>query len=236
MSESYVEREERERLEWIEAQIEEKRAKAKAQTIVDKVAPLVRAAIAKLDPPWFVCTSGLEIVPPQPGDPFMPYFVCLERLNGLEHKVIAVPQASSESEARTMAEAQCRAERAAYRAEARRLAEEVLREHDAWEAHNYLRNLRLAEEQAREERRRANEPPVVRVLGRLPLEPAPVSFSDEGKAAAAARRSATAAQRSGDFVRILPKPTAKPEKRVINVEAPDEAELAARRLAAQNKF
>jgi hypothetical protein len=27
-----------------------------------------------------------------------------------------------------------------------------------------------------------------------------------------------------------------PEKRVINVEAPDEAELAARRLAAQNKF
>jgi hypothetical protein len=204
---------------------------------VARAAPFVRAAIAQLDPPWFVCTSGLEIVPPQPGDPFMPYFVCLERLNGLEHKVIAVPQASSESEARTMAEAQCRAERAAYREAGNKLLEQVLREHDAWEAHNYLRNLRLAEEQAREERRRANEPPVVRVLGRLPLEPAPVSFSEEGKAAAAQRARAAATQRSGDFARILPKPTAKPEKRVINTSGPpDEAELRRREIAQQNKW
>ena len=197
------------RIEEMAAEIEEELTKAKAQAIVDKVAPLVRAAIAKLDPPWFVCTSGLEIVPPQPGDPFMPYFVCLERLNGLEHKVIAVPQASSESEARTMAEAQCRAERAAYRAEARRLAEEVLREHGAWEAHNHLRNLQLIEEHEREERRRANEPPVAKVIGRLPLEPAPVSFSEEGKAAAAQRARAAATQRSGDFARILPQQPAK---------------------------
>jgi hypothetical protein len=77
MSESYVEREERERLEWIEAQIEEQRAKADAQAIVGKAAPFVRAAIAKLDPPWSVCRSGLEIIP---GNLFTPYFVCLERL------------------------------------------------------------------------------------------------------------------------------------------------------------
>jgi hypothetical protein len=95
-----------------------------------------------------------------------------------------------------MAEAQCRAERAAYREAATELVEQVLREHDAWEAHQYLRNLRLIEEHEREERRRANEPPVVRVIGREPLEPAPVSFSEEGKAAAAARRSRTNAQRS----------------------------------------
>ena len=221
-TETFVEREQRER-----------REKFEAEQAVARVAPLVRAAIAKLDPPWSVCTSGLEIIP---GNLFTPYFVCLERLNGLEHKVIAVPQASSESEARTMAEAQCRAERAAYQEAGNKLVEQVLREHDAWDAHQYLRNLRLFEEHEREERRRANEPPVAKVIGRLPLERAPVSFSDEGKAAAAARRSATAAQRSGDLVRILPKPTAKPEKRVINVEAPDEAELAARRLAAQNKF
>jgi hypothetical protein len=150
----------------------ERREKFEAEQAVARVAPLVRAAIAKLDPPWSVCTSGLEIIP---GNLFTPYFVCLERLNGLEHKVIAVPQASSESEARTMAEAQCRAERAAYIDEGNRLLEAVLREHDAWEAHKYLRNLRLIEEHEREERRRANEPPENGVLPATPVPVEPLS-------------------------------------------------------------
>ena len=135
-----------------------------------------------------------------------------------------------------MAEAQCRASRAAYLAEGNRLVEAVLREHDAWEAHKYLRNLRLIEQHAQEERRRANEPPVVKVIGRLPSEPARVSFSDEGKSAAAAQRSAAAAQRSGDVVRVLSKPTAKPTQRVLNPDAPDDQTLAERRLARTNKF
>jgi hypothetical protein len=70
-------------------------------------------------------------------------------------------------------------------------------------------------------RRRANEPPIVKVIERRPSEPPPVSFSDEGNAAAAAQRSAAAAQRSGDFVRVLSKPT---------------QTLAERRLASTNKF
>ena len=71
-TESYVEREQRER-----------REKFEAEQAVARAAPHVRAAIAQLDPPWSVCTSGLEIIRPQAGDLFTPYFVCLERLNGL---------------------------------------------------------------------------------------------------------------------------------------------------------
>jgi hypothetical protein len=50
---------------------------------VGRAAPYVRAAMAKLDPPWSVCKSGLEIISPPAGNLFTPYFVCLERLNGL---------------------------------------------------------------------------------------------------------------------------------------------------------
>ena len=206
------------------------RQRTAAQAIVDKVAPLVRAAIAQLDPPWFVCTSGLEIISPQPGDPFTPYFVCLERLNGLEQKVIAVPQAGSESEARTLAEAQCRAERAGYREAGNKLVEQVLREHGAWEAHKYLRNLRLIEEDEREERRRANEPPVVKVIGKAPLSDGALPNWADG-----AKRAPAQAQK--DICRIIPQPAKKPEKRVIDVSAPpDEAELRRREIAAQNKW
>ena len=95
-TESYVEREQRER-----------REKFEAEQAVARAAPHVRAAIAQLDPPWSVCTSGLEIIPPQAGDLFTPYFVCLERHNGLEHKVVPYPAANTENEARTIAEAQC---------------------------------------------------------------------------------------------------------------------------------
>ena len=205
----------------------ERREKFEAEQAVARVAPLVRAAIAKLDPPWSVCTSGLEIIP---GNLFTPYFVCLERLNGLEHKVIAVPQASSESEARTMAEAQCRAERAAYQEAGNKLVEQVLREHDAWDAHQYLRNLRLFEEHEREERRRANEPPVVRVIGREPKSDGALpNWADGAKRAPAQARK--------DICRIIPQPAKKPEKRVIDVSAPpDEAEQLRRLRAAQNKF
>jgi hypothetical protein len=80
----------------------EYREKFEAEQAVARAAPAVRAAIAQLDPPWSVCTSGLEIIPPQAGDLFTPYFVCLERLNGLEHKVVPYPAANTESEARTM--------------------------------------------------------------------------------------------------------------------------------------
>jgi hypothetical protein len=193
-----------------------------------KAAPFVRAAIAKLDPPWSVCRSGLEIIP---GNLFTPYFVCLERLNGLEQKVIAVPQATTESEARTMAEAQCRAERAAYQEAGNKLVEQVLREHDAWDAHQYLRNLRLIEEHEREERRRASEPPVVRVIGKAPLSEGALQNWADG-----AKRASTQSPQK-DICRIIPQAAKKPEKRVIDVSAPpDEAERLRRLTTARNKF
>jgi hypothetical protein len=67
----------------------------------------------------------------------------------------------------------------------------MLREHDAWEAHQYLRNLRFIEQHAQEERRRANEPPVVRVIGKAPLsEGALPNWADGAKRKTLARKAA----------------------------------------------
>src|SRR6478672_2059756 len=160
----------------------ENRERKDAEETVAQAAPAVRAAIAKLEAPW--SESGL-IIRPQNGDQFTPYFVCLERLNGLEHKVVAYPAANTESEARTLAEAQCRAERAAYRDKGNRVVEAVLREHGAWDAYNLLRELKAAEQRAREEARIANLQPVATVLGRVQsAPPPPLNWTDEGKRAA----------------------------------------------------
>jgi hypothetical protein len=56
-----------------------------------------------------------------------------------------------------------------------------------------------------------------------------VSFSDEGKRAAAPSRS-------GDVVQVLSKPPAKQAPRVHNIEAPDDETLAERARARANKW
>ena len=175
--------------------------------------------------------SGLEVVPPPRGDPFTPYFVCLERFNGCEHKIVAYPAATNEGEAIRLAEAECQTGRAAYAEEGRKLVEKVLRKHCAWEAHNHLRNFRLIEQHAREEARIANLPPVAKLLGKVKSAPPPAlpNRADEAKRAAVAPRS-------GDFVRVLPPQAKKQERRVFNPDAPDDQTLAERRLARTNKF
>ena len=166
----------------------EDREKKEAQAAVDRAAPAVRAAIAELEAPWELHRSGLEVIRPPEGDPFTPYRVCLERFDGNERKVVAYPKARSEGEAIRLAEAQCQAERAIYREEGRKLVEKVLKEHCAWNAHNLLRELKAAEQRAREEARVANLQPVAVSLGRMPAGPLP-NWTDEGKRAAVAPRS-----------------------------------------------
>jgi hypothetical protein len=108
--------------------------------------------------------------------------------------------------------------------------EEVLKAHGAWEAHNYLRGLKADAAKARAEAARANEPPVARVIGKAPLSEGALPNWADG----ARRAPAQAPQK--DVCRIIPQQPKKPEMRVINVEAPDEAELRRRQIAAQNKF
>jgi len=210
----------------------EDREKKEAQAAVDRAAPAVRAAIAELEAPWELHRSGLEVIRPPEGDPFTPYRVCLERFDGNERKVVAYPEARSEAEAIRLAEAQCQAERAIYREEGRKLVEKVLKEHCAWNAHNLLRELKAAEQRAREEARIANLQPVATVLGRVQsAPPPPPNWSDEGK------RAATVVPRSGDFVRVLPpQPAKKQAQRVLNPDAPDAETLAERQRARTNKF
>jgi hypothetical protein len=174
------------------------------------------------------------VIRPPEGDPFTPYRVCLEPFDGNERKVVAYPEARSEGEAIRLAEAQCQAERAIYREEGRKLVERVLKELGAWDAYNLLRELKAAEQRAREEARIANLPPVAVVLGKVKsAPPAPPNWTDEGKRAAAL---AAAAQRSGDFVRVLPPQAKKQAQRVLNPLAPDAATLAERERARTNKF
>jgi hypothetical protein len=219
-------------MSYAEELLRELNEKEQAEKAVARATPYVRAAIAKLEAPWSVCISGLEVIRPPEGDRFTPFRVCLERFDGNEHKVVAYPAARTESEARTMAEAECSAGRAAYAAEGWKLVEEVLRAHGAWEAHLHLRNLKLIQERERDERRRANETPVAVVLGRAEqAPPAPPNWTDEGK-----RAAALAPRSTGDFARILPQPAKKQAQRVINPEAPSAEELAERARAKQNKF
>jgi hypothetical protein len=153
-----------------------------AQTAIDKAAAAIQAEIAELEAPWTVCRTGLEVIEPPPGDPFTPWRVVLERHGGMEHTVVAVPGATTGSEAISRANAHCRAEHQAYQ----RAVTDILKSHGVWEIFNKLKRLK---EQAKD---------VLVVLGRLTPEPE--------------------------------------SPRVINPEAPDEQELARRRLAATNKW
>jgi len=80
--------------------------------------------------------------------------VCLERHDGLEHTVVAVPGVTCRSEAIRLADTHCRAEHAAYPKE----VTAILRSHGVLELFNKLNRLKA-------------EKDVVVILGRAPTPP-----------------------------------------------------------------
>jgi hypothetical protein len=81
---------------------------ARARAAFDQRLPAARAALAKLEVPWSF-SAVLE-----PTSPFAPYRAVLSRHGGVERKVIVLPRAQNDADARRMAHDICDAEQAAY--------------------------------------------------------------------------------------------------------------------------
>jgi hypothetical protein len=90
-----------------------------ARALFNERLPAARAALAKLEVPW----SFSAVLSPE--TPFAPYRCVLSRHGGVDRRVVVLPLAKDEGEARRMAHEICDAEQAAYDEQVRGILWEI---------------------------------------------------------------------------------------------------------------